>query len=600
MVNIRTNEVLPKLEQILQFRLRDENLGLKPQIEIVSGIPAATDGNLRIFLPEDVNFFNDSKDNELLLADNVCHETDHICEYRGYFSREGSQFLESEEGLVSVFNQKHYSGLIENPALAAWLDNVVKDRRINQRRTEEMQGLQSFYEKKIVPVALYQRPSTNNLSELDTLRELLLQKTLLGKTVESVPHKRKALFEELVQLVNSSENIKDDPAVVHAIYSKLKENMDITQKIKRLPPMPGRNDPSKSKGSPQQGYQGQVQLREGRKKEEKKPDFMEEKGNMGENKDKKDPVGNEGEETDNGRNDINLKLDGEIKNAKTLEAKFQKLSEKYSIPINSFQVKRSDNDSLERKLKLEHYSEIEKMKINFRRLISSNSQEIYSEQGIEMDLEEFIQAGLEAKVTRVRPNRKYFVNQNVSVNKVAWGIISDISPSTDESHYNIINEIRANMLIQSEALAVTNFPFGIYAFSGELYVLKDFDENYSEDIARKIVHVNRNSTDNGTNIGDSLLVVKNRLLEQSAKKKGIILITDGQATQGKHPNEVLYECYQERVFPFLIVIGSQFSDYAKALTSRIGPEHYSVIEKDGIHKLPSEMLRLFKKYGISK
>ena len=156
------------------------------------------------------------------------------------------------------------------------------------------------------------------------------------------------------------------------------------------------------------------------------------------------------------------------------------------------------------------------------------------------------------------------------------------------------------MLIQSEALAVTKFPFGVYAFSGQLYIIKDFEEDYSVDVAKKIVQVHRNSGDGGTNIGDSILVVKNRLLEQNAKKKGVVIITDGQATHGADPKEVIYECYQERVFPFLIVIGSQFSEYAKELTSRIGSEYYSVIEKEEIHKLPSEMLRLFRTYGISK
>jgi hypothetical protein len=60
------------------------------------------------------------------------------------------------------------------------------------------------------------------------------------------------------------------------------------------------------------------------------------------------------------------------------------------------------------------------------------------------------------------------------------------------------------------------------------------------------------------------------------------------------------EMHQRRMHPFLIVIGKEFEQYAKYLTSDMGEEHYSIIERDKLYELPGELFRLFKTYGVAR
>ena len=60
------------------------------------------------------------------------------------------------------------------------------------------------------------------------------------------------------------------------------------------------------------------------------------------------------------------------------------------------------------------------------------------------------------------------------------------------------------------------------------------------------------------------------------------------------------EVYDQKIYPFLVVIGREFEKYARGLTEDIGSDHYTVIDRDKVHELPNEMFRLFKTFGISR
>jgi nitric oxide reductase activation protein len=249
-------------------------------------------------------------------------------------------------------------------------------------------------------------------------------------------------------------------------------------------------------------------------------------------------------------------------------------------------------------LKQKYAGEIESMKRTFRLLRSKHYGNRMDFSGDDLDFEAYNQVDLECRVTGIKGQEKYFHAPTQNAKKPAWAVLADISPSTDPSDKNIIEQVKGGLLIQGESLGVTDYPFGLYAFSADLFVIKDYTQKYNTVIANKIVSVQRR--DGGTNLGASLRVVGSLLARQSESPKGITIITDGESDNNIYARNAINELYSKKIYPFLIVIGSEFQKYAMELTSDIGPEHYSVIERDKVHELPWEMIRLFKTYGIAR
>ncbi|MFH1331760.1 MAG: hypothetical protein ABIH63_00555, partial [archaeon] len=283
---INTSKLSGKLEEIIDFRI-SEGASKKHPVVLADRTCPSTDGTT-VFLPRRVSYFVSERDNELLIADSTAHEADHIREYDEYFGSEVEQLREKKVCLVSEFGRRNFSDLEENPALAGWIDNIVKDRRVDARRREQLPGVKRHYEKVLDPSAEYFRPSVKGMSELDAFREQYLQKALIGRVVEPVPEKHDALLEKIVALTYTADSINRDKEVVTKIYQLFKENFDIKQPISKLPPMFGTGDHSQADGnSSQKGYGNQVNPRDGRESDEKKPDKLD-KGEGKLHKPKKD------------------------------------------------------------------------------------------------------------------------------------------------------------------------------------------------------------------------------------------------------------------------------------------------------------------------
>src|SRR3989344_5707315 len=598
MTSVKTESVSRKLEQIIDFRVGEEALTRHP-IVAKKGMTPATDGH-SVFLPEEESIFGSERDNELALANFTAHESDHIVEYGEYFEKDPSSFAETGSNAVQEYHQRNYAELTENPALAGWIDNVVKDHRIDSRR-RQLSGVDRFYKETLNPATKYLRPSIVRMSELDAFREQFLQQTLIGETVESVPKEKKELLEEAVRLAKSSGSIQMDPEVVKQIYRRLKDNFDITKKISRLPPRYNTGDNSRTKGSPQQGYQGQTQPREGRDPNDKKPKQLSEKARDGKklyepDKDSKDKKGSGKDENEESTLDERGK---EELYKRDRNALYTDLTEKHGIdicPVANCTDKKIQE--LLQKRKLQYAGEIESTRRIFRQLKLRHYGVKRDFEGAELDYEEFMQGELESKVTGVRRERRVFIKDTQNQQRPAWAVLADISPSTDPEYFNIIDGIKSSLLIQGEALGDSDYPFGLFAFSGDLYVLKDFTEKYSESVARKILSVRRSH--DGTALAPSLEVVAGLLDRQLEQPKGITIITDGDANLGGDPRPVIQELYKRKIHPFLIVLGKEFEKYAKHLTGDIGNDHYVIVERDKLHELPGEMFRLFKTYGIAK
>ncbi|MFH1073376.1 MAG: VWA domain-containing protein [Nanoarchaeota archaeon] len=605
---IHTRKILGKLERIVEFRLGEKSAE-RHKIVVQAGSSSkgmsgpATDGS-RIFLPRGESHFRSDRENELCMGNYADHEASHIREYEEYFSPGLEGMPEEEPNLVMEFLRRNYADLTENPALAAWIDNIVKDRRIDAGRRQELPGVERLHQETYVPVASYFRPSIKAMSELDAFREQYLQQALLGNTVEPVLEKNRKLLEEIVAITQTARTIFEDREVVRQIYQKFKEHFDITPPISKLPPLFGTGNHSQTPGTPQQGYGGQAKPREGRDKDEKKPGGLSDEddkpkdeqpgeNDLHKNRDKnKDGSGKKGED----RSEKNG-TDGSGKEDRNNI--YDTARKRHNIEIYVVQYRPSEEAKTEETLLKEGYTgEIESMKRIFRHLILKNYGDRRDYEGQNLEYDDYLQTDLERRVTGIAGHEKFFMSQVQNKQKPAWAVLADISGSTDPGEYNIIRQIKAGLLIHGESLGVTDYPFGLFAFSEEVYIIKDFPERYGPPTANKILTVRRESS--GTILGPSLRVVGSLLSKQQEQPKGITIITDGESQNMDDARKAMNEMFEQKMYPFLIIIGKKFEKSAQALTADIGHEHYSIVERERLHELPGEMFRLFKTYGIAR
>jgi len=592
MSSINTSRLSEKLERIIDFRVGERASKRCPIILQGDASCPATDGT-QIFLPRREGHFVSERDNEISIADSTAHEGDHIREYETYFGAEVEVLREQKANLSREFHQRNYAELKENPALAGWIDNIVKDRRIDDQRREQLPGVRRHYEEVLAPAAEYLRPSVKGMSELDSFREQYLQKSLIGRVVEPVPEKHATLLEEVVSITLTADSITRDKEVVSRIYQLLKENFDIHQPISRLPPMLGTGDHSQpSSGQPQQGYGKEVKPREGREGKEKKPKKLDEgKGKLYKpNKNKEDASGNNKRDKD----DENIG-----RNEKDRASIYQQAEKDYGIRIHVVEPQfTSEMAQREESFRDRYAGEIESMKRIFRQLQLKHYGEKRDFQGQELSYEDYMQSELESRVTGIKGTGRYFKRDTQNEQRPAWAVLADITPSTEQ--YKILEQIRAGLFINAEALGVTDWPMGLFGFSNNvLYVINDFPDRYSPTSSNKIMTLKREDS-GGTYLGSPLRTVGSLLKRQTEHPKGITIITDGEDQNLDDAKAAMREVYDQKMYPFLVVIGRKFEKYARSLTEDIGSDHYTVIDRDKVYELPNEMFRLFKTFGIAR
>jgi len=602
MSTINTNKIIGKLEKIIDFRIRRGASKEYPIVLKEAHSCPATDGTY-IFLPRTESDFNSERDNELSIANSTAHETDHIREIDIYFGDEINSLREKKTNLVEEFHERNYIELKENPALAGWIDNIVKDRRIDAERRKQLPGIKRHYKETLIPTALYLRPSIKGMSELDAFREQYLQKSLIGEVAEPIKEKYKELIDKVVFITSTSDYINKDKEVVTDIYNIFKENFDITQPISRLPSLFGTGNHSqpssngKSGRPSQKGYGKEVKPRENRGKDDKKPKKLgpgkEKYYNPNENKNEECGGDKDKKEDEEGKDKPHEK---ENTDRTSLYKKAQK---EYDVKIKIVKPDFSDDILQTEILFRDKYAgEIESMKKIFRKLHLKHYGEKRDFQGQELDYSDYMQSELESKVTGIRGNDKYFSAEIQNQQRPAWAVLADITPSTEQ--YGILDQIRAGLFINGESLGVTDWPIGLFGFSSNnLYLIKDFTDKYGPEISNKIIKLKREDT-GGTYLAPPLRAVGSLLRRQKEHPKGITIITDGEDQNIGEAKKALKEVYDKKMYPFLIVIGEEFEKYAKQLTEEIGPEHYSIISRDKVYEIPGEMFRLFKTFGIAR
>ncbi len=589
---VNTSKLSGRLEKLIDFRVGEGASERHPIVLQGNNSCPATDGT-QVFLPRRENHFVSEKDNESLIANSTAHEADHIREINEYFGEEVEQLRGQETNLVQEFHQRNYSELTENPALVGWIDNIVKDRRIDAKRREQLPGVKKHYEEVLAPAAEYLRPSVKGMSKLDAFREQYLQRALIGRVVDPIPEEHRDLLEEIVSLTKTADSIQRDPEVVSRIYQRLKENFDITQPISRLPPMFGTGNHSQpNTGSPQQGYGKEVKPREGRE-EGKRPKKLDKGGGkLYKPSEKEDDKS--GNEKDKKKEDEGIGRDD-----KDRTSLYQQAQDKYGIRIHVVEPQfTSEMTQREEGLRDRYAGEIESMKRIFRQLQLKYYGDKRDFQGQELNYEDYMQSELESRVTEIKGNGRCFRRDTQNEQRPAWAVLADITPSTEE--HKILERVRAGLFINAEALGVTDWPIGLFGFSDNvLYVINDFPERYDSTSSNKIMALKRED-DGGTYLGPALRTIGSLLKKQREHPKGITIITDGEDENFDDAKAAMREVYDQKMYPFLVVIGREFEKYAKDLTEDIGSDHYTVIDRNKVYDLPNEVFRLFKTFGIAR
>ncbi|GEM_PF-550514 len=164
---------------------------------------------------------------------------------------------------------------------------------------------------------------------------------------------------------------------------------------------------------------------------------------------------------------------------------------------------------------------------------------------------------------------------------LAFELLIDISSSMKKQE-KITNAIRSLLLV-SEVLEKMEMPFSIKVFSENVYLLKDYSEDYLS-VKSRIMEL-PSSAGGGTDLGKAISIGTESLevFTKSTHRKGIIvLFTDGEPTKGLKGNDLkLYISQMKKKVPIVGVGVGKATPMVREYFDRTG------ISVDDISKLPS-------------
>ncbi|HEY2866083.1 MAG TPA: VWA domain-containing protein, partial [Pyrinomonadaceae bacterium] len=166
----------------------------------------------------------------------------------------------------------------------------------------------------------------------------------------------------------------------------------------------------------------------------------------------------------------------------------------------------------------------------------------------------------------------------------------------------IIEIEKEGLVLMSEALEAVGDVYSINGFTSEgrrnvkFYVVKDFDEKYSEVIERRIGGI---TFQNNTRLGAAVRHASARLLKQDARTKLLIVLTDGRPYDHDYGDaryaredvrEALTEAKMSGVTPFCITIDRESEGELRDLYGDVG---YTII--DDVLSLPERMPNIYRR-----
>jgi nitric oxide reductase activation protein len=166
----------------------------------------------------------------------------------------------------------------------------------------------------------------------------------------------------------------------------------------------------------------------------------------------------------------------------------------------------------------------------------------------------------------------------------------------------IIEIEKEGLILMAEALEAVGDVYSIYGFTSEgrrnvkFYMVKDFDERYSEEIERRIGGI---SFQNNTRLGAAIRHASAKLQRQEARTKLLIILTDGRPYDHDYGDaryaredvrESLTESRLAGVTPFCITIDRDSEAELKDLYGDVG---YTII--DDVLSLPERLPNIYRR-----
>lgn len=166
----------------------------------------------------------------------------------------------------------------------------------------------------------------------------------------------------------------------------------------------------------------------------------------------------------------------------------------------------------------------------------------------------------------------------------------------------IIEIEKEGLVLMSEALEAVGDTYSINGFTSEgrrnvkFYVVKDFDEKYSDEIEKRIGGI---TFQNNTRLGAAIRHAAHKLLRQESRTKLMIILTDGRPYDHDYGDaryaredvrEALTEAKMCGITPFCITIDRESESELRDLYGNVG---YTII--DDVLSLPERMPNIYRR-----
>ncbi len=166
----------------------------------------------------------------------------------------------------------------------------------------------------------------------------------------------------------------------------------------------------------------------------------------------------------------------------------------------------------------------------------------------------------------------------------------------------IIEIEKEGLVLMSEALEAVGDIYSINGFTSEgrrnvkFYVVKDFNEKYSEEIEKRIGGI---TFQNNTRLGAAIRHSATKLLKQESRTKLLIILTDGRPYDHDYGDaryaredvrEALTEAKMTGITPFCITVDRESESELKDLYGDVG---YTII--DDVLSLPERMPNIYRR-----
>jgi nitric oxide reductase NorD protein len=242
--------------------------------------------------------------------------------------------------------------------------------------------------------------------------------------------------------------------------------------------------------------------------------------------------------------------------------------------------------------------------------------------GAEYDLDAAIEALTDLRVG-VTPAEKIFWRQRKLERDVAVAFLLDMSGSTGEAiarpggaeltepaeprHRRIIDVEKEAIVLMMDALEAIGDRYGVYGFSGhgrenvEFYVIKDIEEEFNPDIAKRFSRV---GPLHATRMGAAIRHSTAKLRQQQTRSKFLFLISDGRPQDRGYSQESAEKAYavedtrmafvearREGIHPFCLTVDKEGNDYLRTMMDDFS---YEVLADVSLlpHRLPQLYRRL--------